>query len=251
MIYYFIVIFYGLILGSFLSVIISRLDQKSGLWMGRSECPNCLTKLRWYDLFPILSFMFLKGKCRYCDNHISWLYPIMELSVAGSFLLYYIFNGQSVGAENLYWLFIIFVLLILFFFDYVHFILPDKLILTAFLATVLYNFAFNKNFSASGLFMGLALAGFFSIIFIVSKGEWMGLGDVKLAFLIGFIFGYPIAILSIITATWLGALLGLGMMAVGRASLKTELPFGTFISGAAIIFIIFNEVINRYVQYIF
>ena len=241
----------GLILGSFLSVIVSRLDQKRGIFLGRSECPDCLTKLKWYDLFPVFSFLFLRGKCHYCGRHISWLYPIMEFTVAGSFLSYCAISSQCFSLAGFYWLFVIFILLALLFFDYVHYILPDKLILIALVAVLIYNLVFNSHLIINGLLTGLALGGFFGIIFVVSRGEWIGFGDVKLAFLVGFILGYPAAIFAITVATWSGALWGLGMIATGKANLKTQLPFGTFICGSAIIFIIFNEIISNYVQYIF
>src|SRR3989344_555489 len=161
--YFLIVTFIGLIFGSFLSVIVSRLDRKSGLFLGRSECPDCLAKLKWYDLFPILSFLALKGKCRYCGHTISWLYPVMELSVAGSFLLYCGINGQCFSLLGFYWLVIIFLFLALTFFDYIHFILPDKLILTAFSFTFLCYLVFNPDFIRNGLLTGLVLGGFFAI----------------------------------------------------------------------------------------
>lgn len=239
------ILFIGLIFGSFLSVIVSRLDQKSGLFFGRSECPNCLAKLKWYDLFPVFSFLVLKGKCRYCGDNISWLYPVMELAVASSFLLYCGVNGQCFNLAGAYWLIIIFFLLTLTFFDYVHFILPDKLILTVFSFSLLYHLIFTSESIKNGLLTGLALGGFFVILFMCSRGEWMGFGDVKLAFLIGFVLGYPMALWAIIAATWSGALWGLGMMAVGRASLKTPLPFGTFMSATTILLIIFK----KYVEY--
>lgn len=239
------ILFTGLMFGSFLSVIVSRLDQKDGLFLGRSECPSCSVKLRWYDLFPIFSFLALKGKCRYCGEKISWLYPVMELTVAGSFLSYCGINGQCLSLVGFHWLIVIFFLLALLFFDYAHFILPDKLIATVFSFTFLYYLVFNTELIGNGLWTGLSLGGLFGILFLVSRGEWMGFGDVKLAFLIGFILGYPIGALAIIVAIWSGALWGLGMIALGRADLKTPLPFGTFMSAAAILLIIFRE----YVEY--
>ena len=239
--YLIFIAFIGLAFGSFLSVILFRLDEKAGIWTGRSECPHCLTRLRWVDLIPILSFLFLRGKCRYCSHKIRVLYPVMELVMAGVFLLYFVVSGLYFDIRVVYELSLIFFLMALIFFDYIYYILPDKIIIIAFGISLLYTLIFQKDLIIGDLAVGLGLASFFGIIYLVSRGEWMGFGDVKLAFLIGFILGYPVAIMSIIVAVWSGAIWGLALMAAGKANPKTALPFGTFISAVAILFIIFKD----------
>ena len=234
----------GLILGSFMSVIVARLDNKSGILIGRSECPKCLVQLRWYDLVPLFSFLILGGKCRYCKEKISFIYPIMELSMAGSLLLYYWFNGPFISWEIIHGFIVIFILLALAFFDYKHYILPDKLMFTGLAVSLAYLIFIRPDVLLGSILTGFGLAGFFAIIYLVSRGEWMGFGDVKLVLLVGFILGYPAGLLSIIAAVWAGAIFGIALMVIGRANLKTALPFGSFICGVSILFFIFNNYVK-------
>lgn len=234
----------GLVLGSFLSVIIFRPDGR-GILFGRSECRKCLIRLKWYDLFPIFSFLMLKGRCRYCGHKISFLYLVIELATLSAFVPYCWLNGPCLDIESIYWLGMILIFLALSFFDYLHYILPDRIIGIGFLTAILYGLSFSRDGFSEGVLTGLALAGFFCIIFIVSRGEWMGFGDVKLAGLIGFVLGFPLAAWSILVATWIGALWGMGLLVTKKANLKTPLPFGTFMSAVAILLIIFKQ----YVEY--
>lgn len=233
----------GLAFGSFLTVIVFRPDGK-GILLGRSECRKCTVSLRWYDLFPIFSFLMLKGRCRYCGDKISFLYLIIELATLSAFVPYCWLNGPCFGMEGIYWLGIIFIFLALSFFDYLYYILPDRIIGAGFIGALLYRLLSSGGFS-EGILTGLALAGFFCILFVMSRGEWIGFGDVKLAGFIGFILGFPLAIWSILVATWIGALWGIGLLVTKKANLKTPLPFGTFMSAITILLIIFK----KYVEY--
>src|SRR3989338_8578332 len=87
----------GLIVGSFLNVVIFRLDKKGGILIGRSECPKCLKRLKWHDLFPVLSYVFLEGKCRNCKDKISPVYPLTELATAFCLSLFYVFYKPVFG----------------------------------------------------------------------------------------------------------------------------------------------------------
>ncbi len=239
----------GLIFGSFLSVIVFRLDQKSGIFMGRSECPKCLTQLKWYDLFPLFSFLYLGGKCRACKVKIAVIYPIMELAVAASFGSYCFLNGPCIASVNLYQLIIIFILLTLLFYDYIYFILPDKLIIIGSVISLLYISIFTPGMLKSGLITGLALGSFFAILYIASGGKWLGFGDAKLAFLIGLVMGFPLGLWAILISIWAGAIWGGLLMLFNKANLKTPLPFGSFMAGVTIILIIIQKYeISQYFQ---
>jgi prepilin signal peptidase PulO-like enzyme (type II secretory pathway) len=155
-------------------------------------------------------------------------------------LLYFWFNGLSVNIENLYELSIVFILLALVFFDYLYFILPDKIIFSGLGLSLAYTLLYKTDFIFNASMTGLGLAGFFAIIYLVSGGKWMGFGDVKLALFTGFILGFPMGVFSMIAAVWAGALFGIVMMLIKKASLETALPFGSFIGVSAVLFIIFN-----------
>src|SRR3989344_7119021 len=95
MLFYVLIFIIGLCVGSFLNVVIFRLDRKAGILTGRSECQNCSYQLQWYDLFPVFSYLCLGGKCRHCKKPISPIYPIVELTTAVVFTVYLLVNGSQ------------------------------------------------------------------------------------------------------------------------------------------------------------
>jgi len=240
----FFVFLIGLSIGSFLNVVIFRLDKKDGLLMGRSKCPKCQKQLKWYDLFPILSYLFLKGQCRYCKNSISPVYPLTELLTASCFSLFYLSPKQGLGAVDIYYLLIIVSFIALIFFDYLYFLIPDKIILPLIITAILFNYFFRRPEFMNLLLSALVMGGIFAIIHISSNGKWVGFGDAKLAFLIGLVLGYPLGFLSMIFSVWIAALVGIGLMVLGKANRKTALPFGSFLAGVSIIIIIFQKIMS-------
>jgi len=244
MIYLFVFLI-GLSIGSFLGVIVFRLDKKSGILTGRSECFNCLKQIKWYDLFPILSYVFLKGRCRNCKSIISPTYLLLELTTALCFLLFYIFHQPIFGVEYFFYLLIVTSFVVLIFFDYLYLLLPDKIIIPIVFIIFLFNYFFRRPEFVSLLLSALVLSGIFAIIHVVSKGEWVGLGDAKILFLIGLVLGYPLGFISLLFSVWTAALTGIGLMMFGKANRKTALPFGSFLAGVSIIIIIFQNEIQK------
>lgn len=241
--YYLFVLIIGLCIGSFLNVVLLRLDRKEGIMTGRSECPHCSHQLNWKDLVPLFSYLFLRGSCRYCRAEISSIYPAVELITATVILIFFMVAGPAIQIGTFYYLVVIVLFLLLAFFDAMYLILPDKI--TFFL--IVFAFLFNMVFGGSEL-LNVLLSGFifglaFAIIYLVSHGQWMGFGDVKLVIAIGLVLGYPLGFFSIISAIWIAAIWGLVLMASGKANLKTALPFGSFLSATTILFIIFKDVI--------
>ena len=235
----------GLCIGSFLGVIIFRLDKKAGLFIGRSECQKCGKRLKWHDLFPVLSYVLLMTRCRNCKGKISPVYPLTELITAFYFLFFYVFYKPVFGVEDFYYLLIITSFIALIFFDYLYFLLPDKIILPLIIISVVFNYFFRWPEFMGLLLSSLVLGGIFAIIHLVSKGEWVGFGDIKLLFLVGLVLGYPLGFLSMILSVWIAALVGIGLIIFGKANRKTALPFGSFLSGVSILIIIFqNEIQN-------
>lgn len=239
----------GLCAGSFFNVVLARLDRKAGMLTGRSECPDCHTVLKWYDLVPVASYLALAGRCRYCRKKISPVYPIVEVTTA---LVLVTFVWRFGPAMPRAWLFNLVLLggfTLLAFFDYLYLILPDKIVGLMGVATAIYLVFFQPNRLLSSAVAGFVLAGFFGILYMVSRGRWMGLGDVKLAFVIGLAFGYPFGVLAVMAAIWLAALLGMALLAARRATMKTALPFGSFLSLASAIYIIFQNDLSRFSRF--
>lgn len=235
----------GLSIGSFLNVVIFRLDKKGGLLMGRSECPQCLKQIKWSDLIPVLSYVILAGKCRGCKNKISIIYPLVELLTAFSLLLFYVVNRPVIGVGYFYYSIIIVFFIALILFDYLYFLIPDKIVLPLIIISILFNYFFRRPEFITLLLSALILGGIFAIIHLSSHGAWVGLGDAKLLFLIGLVLGYPLGLWAMIISVWVAALVGIGLIMFGRANRKTALPFGSFLAGTSIIIIIFQNEIQK------
>lgn len=242
----------GLAVGSFLNCVICRLAGKTSFLHGRSKCPKCKHELRRQDLAPVLSYLILGGKCRYCKRKISWEYPAVEIATAILFLIsYFLFLNH--------FLFLIFLLIIscfliiIFVYDLKYYIIPDKIIYPAIAITFLYRLyeiIFNFQFSISNfqtILSGLGAAMFFTLIVFMSNGRWMGVGDIKLAFLMGLLLGWPNILVALFFAFMAGALVGLAMIAAKKKTMKSEVPFGPFLVAGVFIALFFgNAIINWY-----
>ncbi|MBI2626175.1 MAG: prepilin peptidase [Candidatus Nealsonbacteria bacterium] len=248
-----IIFIFGLIVGSFLNCVIYRMETGGSFLKGRSFCPHCKHKLGFWDLMPVLSFIWLRGRCRYCQKPISIQYPLVEIATGIIFLL--IFNFQfSISNEfpisnfqNLlaigYWLLIIGSLIVIFVYDLKHYIIPDKVIYPAIAIAGIFNFQFSIFISAFGA------AIFFLTIVLISRGKWMGVGDIKLAFLMGLLLGYPDILVALFLAFLIGAIMGLGLIILGKKTIKSEVPFGPFLVVGTFIALFWGkEIINWYVQ---
>lgn len=224
----------GLMLGSFLSVLLDRWPHWRGAGMGRSKCPHCDHTLAWFDLLPVLSWLMVRGKCRYCRQPISALYPVLELTMASVLGVYVYLFGMTVGWPILNGA-ILFSLVSLFYFDLKHQMLPDVIVASLGVFAVL-RAVFTEPDRVSGLLItGLCLAAAFGALYAVSRGRWLGFGDVKLAFVMGALFGYPIGVSVTLIAVWAGALFGVAIMLTRKGTMQTALPFGSFWTAAAVI----------------
>lgn len=219
-----IVFIFGAAIGSFLNVVILRSIKGWGL-SGRSQCPHCNHTLGVPDLFPILSFTILGGKCRHCGAPISVQYPIVEFT-AGLLCM--------ITFPNVLLFSILCVLLVLFVIDLKTFLLPDFFIVLLGVLVVLQG-----NVSFHGMFIG---AGFLLALWIITRGKGIGFGDVKLLIPIGFLAGIQ-GTVSILFASFLvGAIFGIVLIVTGLATRKSAIPFGPFLAGAAMVILTFPEI---------
>jgi leader peptidase (prepilin peptidase)/N-methyltransferase len=244
LIYFFIFIF-GLCIGSFLNCAIYRLEEKEKI-TGRSFCPRCKHILYWQDLFPVFSFLFLTGECRYCKQKISIQYPLVELATAILFVL--IFNQQNI-VQSVFYLIISCFLIVIFVYDFKHYIIPDQILWPAVAIAIIYNLIPPYNFLHMfyALLAVIIASGFFLAIFLISKGKWMGFGDVKLAVLMGFLLGLPNVLTALFLAFFFGAIIGVILMVLQRKNLKSEIPFGPFlIAGTFVAMLCGNQIIQWY-----
>jgi len=236
------VFLFGLIVGSFLNVVIYRLEKGESTFRGRSYCPRCRYTLSWEDLVPVISFLLLGGKCRYCREKISIQYPVVELATGLIFLLIFKSQVSSLNQVSsfeilnlLYFWVIASLLIILFVYDLRHYILPDKILFPAIGIVLGYRvfevwslgLAWDLGFVVSGF----AATAFFFAIFAISKGRAMGFGDVKLAFFMGLFLGWPEILVALFVACMAGAAVGVVLILLKKKGMKSEIPFGPFLIG--------------------
>lgn len=257
--FYPVIFLFGLVAGSFLNCVIYRLEVSKSFLKGRSFCPHCKHQLNWQDLIPLLSFLILRGKCRYCQKPISFQYPFVELITGILFLCV----GQ-VGGESFSILFnwmITCLLIIIFVYDLRHYIIPDRVIYSAIGVAFLYRvfealainhwpLGFEISSLAIPLLSAFGAATFFLTIVLISQGRWMGVGDIKLAFLMGLILGWPNILAALFLAFFIGAIFGIALIIAGRKTLKSEVPFGPFLVVGTFIALFWGqEVINWYLNF--
>lgn len=249
--FYLIIFLFGLIVGSFLNCVIYRLQAGGSFLRGRSYCPGCGHKLGWQDLIPLFSFLALRGRCRYCRKSISLQYPLVELAIGGLFVLIYSLIGD--WGLIAYQMVMICFLVIIFTYDLKHYIIPDKVIYpaigAAFLFNILNSYVIGRQSFLEPLLAALSASAFFLAIVLVSRGRWMGVGDIKLAFLMGLILGWPQIFTALFLAFLTGAIIGVGLIILGRKTLKSEVPFGPFlVSGTLVTLFWGQKLVNWYLN---
>lgn len=227
---------FGLATGSFLNVCIHRLPRGGSLVRPGSRCPACGYELRWHDNVPVLSYLWLRGRCRACHAPISIRYPIVELVTLAVFLLHYgVFGWDALLVPRLVFAS---ALIVLFAIDLEHQILPDVITLPGIGLGLLFAIAFPPGLQ-SALLGALAGGGvLFAIGEIWSrlrKVEAMGFGDVKMLAMIGAFLGLKLIAVTFVLASYLGGLTGLALIVSRRGGLMSKVPFGTFLAVAAII----------------
>ncbi len=249
----------GLCIGSFLNCVIYRLEKKQSFIKGRSYCPHCKHTLIWSDLIPVFSFLFFKGKCRYCKKKISIQYPIVEITTGLVFLfIYYQIMGFSqLTIGNIITLCFLFIVssffIIIFVYDLKHYIILDKVLFPTIIIVLLYLLIFNATFLFfNSLLTAIGTSTFFALIFFLSKGEWIGFGDVKLAVLLGLLLGFPNILVGLFLAFFFGAIIGLTLMFFQKKGLKSEIPFAPFlIIGTFIAMFFGGHMIQWYLNFLY
>lgn len=239
----------GLVVGSFLNVVIYRLkiDSSTGKAFldlsGRSKCPNCKKELTFFELIPLISYLALSGKCSGCQKPISPQYPIVEL-LSGLILAGTVY---FFGFSNIYTYFVAVILLILVaiaFYDLKKMIIPDILLYPLYALILIYDIIKIAKGDAdiAQLFFGLLLGGGLFLIFVlVSHERWMGWGDVKLGFALGLFLGFRDIIVGHMVAFIVGAIVSVILIWLKNKKIKDEIPFGPYLVLGAIIAVFFGK----------
>lgn len=242
----------GTVFGSFYNVVGYRIPNGESIIFPSSHCTKCGHKLKFYELIPILSYIFLKGRCLKCHDKISLFYPLFELLTGLLFSLAYLSFGFSY--ELIIALTFISMLVIVTVSDYQYMIIPDEVLLFfGFLLLIEVFFIYGLNACFDSIFNGIAAFLIMLLIKIIGdkvfKRESMGGGDIKLMFIFGIVLSWPISILSIFVGSFLGFPITLFLY---KKDSNHEIPFGPFLALGALILLLMhidlNTVINFYLR---
>ena len=246
---------FGLIIGSFLNALLYRLYENETM-MGRSYCPKCRKQIVWYDNIPVFSFIFLRGKCRHCHKKISWQYPVVELITGILFLLAFwnIFEFRISNFDITYFLstfnfqlltlardlFFISIMIIIFIYDLKWYMILDRVTLPAIAIVFGINLLLGLSW-VNLLIGGLVGGGFFLIQFLISKGKWIGGGDIRLGLLMGIMFSWPMILLAIFLAYIIGSVISIFLVSFGKKKWGSQVPLGIFLTSASVITLFWGE----------
>jgi prepilin signal peptidase PulO-like enzyme (type II secretory pathway) len=243
----------GLIIGSFLNVVIYRYDDWVSIAKTRSNCPECKTNLNWYDLVPVLSYLTLKGKCRYCQKPISWQYPIVELATgilfATGYTLIFINSeipSSSAVAAYIFYAIAVSAAVVVFFHDLYEMLIPDLMAYILLVASILFSLFYYQDWLGT-LYAVIIGYGAIALLVYPSKGKWMGEGDLKISAAMGALVGYPGVIAYLIISFMLGGLYGAVALGSKKVKLRTAVPFAPFLIIGAILSLLYaTRLINWY-----
>ncbi|HKU19219.1 MAG TPA: prepilin peptidase [Candidatus Saccharimonadales bacterium] len=256
-----VLVLLGLALGSFVNALVWRLHEGRSFVAERSECTHCHHKLAPKDLIPVVSWLLLKGKCRYCHRRIEDT-PIAELLVPGLMVLSYIVWPVPLHGVGLFefvlWCGFIVAFVALAIYDVRWYLLPDKLVFPVIGLAVFWVLAgwlaYHQPWqSAVGSLIGAAvIAGIFYALYRLSSGEWIGFGDVKLAIALGLLAGGALhALLILFVASFVGVLVALPLLVAGKANRKSHLPFGPLLLiGMFVVQLWGTSILDAYLHFI-
>jgi leader peptidase (prepilin peptidase) / N-methyltransferase len=252
----------GLIIGSFLNVVVYRLHVAESITHGRSKCPHCRAQIKWYDNIPLLSFILLRFRCRYCREKISWQYPLVEFFTGILFAIigykYFSATDFATWSTAIYYLVIVSFLVAIFVYDALYMEIPEIVLWPAVGWAVAFNLFFDWSRTSlgsnvfnlatfSGTLAALAAFLFFFLMVAVSREKWMGMGDAYLAILLGLILGWPNILLALLLAFGIGAIYGVILILAKRKNMKSQIPFAPFlILGTAISMFFYSAITNWY-----
>ena len=222
---------FGLCIGSFLNVVIYRLPLRQSLATPPSRCRRCGYSLRWFDNLPVLSWVLLRGRCRKCGVSVSWQYPLVELITAALFVL--VVWLTPIGPLMAARLLLVCILIALFGIDLEHQILPNSITLPGIVIGLLFSLVAPPGWKDAviGALLGAGILYAIAGAYYLWRGEeGMGMGDVKMLAMIGAFLGWKAVLVTLVLASFSGAIIGVILMSAQRGGMKFALPFGTFLA---------------------
>lgn len=223
----------GAFIGSFSNVVALRLNTGKSILVGRSKCSSCGDELLWYHLVPIISFLFLRGRCGHCGSRVSFRYVLVEIVFAALFGL--VALATDTVPLLIFALTTVSIIGMIVLYDLQHTIIPDLLVVLltlAALATAILRDGFFTEAFVTTFITALAFAGFFAGLWLVSAGKWIGLGDAKFIFGLALFTGFPQALSGFLLSFWLGALISVVLLVLFRKhrTISNEVPFAPYLA---------------------
>ena len=231
---------FGLVIGSFLNVVIVRLPEGRSIWRPRSSCPGCGTPIAWYDNIPLLSFVLLRGRCRTCGRAIALRYPLVEAATGALFALAFLVFGPT--PDFLVAAVFLAALVAITGIDLAHQIIPDVITLPGILAGVVANLLISRVSWLESVAGIIVCGGIFLVIILASRGG-MGGGDMKLGAMLGAFLGWKLGLLALMLGVLGGGAVALCLLILGRKGRKEAIPFGPFLALGGAITMLWGEAI--------
>ncbi len=233
----------GLVVGSFLNVVIYRLPRETSIVSPASHCPACKRRLKPLDMIPVISYIVFKGRCRYCSAPIGWRYPTMEALTAVVFVAAFLVAGWSFLLVK--YLFIGSLLLAVAFIDLEHYIIPDSLNIVLAAGGAVLTLLARDITLVQAVAGGAVVGGTLLLLGLLFQGG-MGGGDIKLGAALGLALGWPLAPLGLVLGSLVGGISGLILMAAGLKGRRDAVPFGPFLALGAFLAVLWGERIIRW-----
>lgn len=227
----------GLLIGSFLNVVIYRVPRRESIVSPGSHCPQCGAAVRWYDNVPLLSWLLLRGRCRDCGSRIPWRYPAVEAATALAFLIAALVYGADPRLLVGWGFFAVLIAITLI--DLEHYIIPDRIVLPAAVIGLAASIALDPGRWWVYLVSGLGASLFLFLLALFWPGG-MGMGDVKMALLMGFVLG-PAVIVAIFLAFLAGAAISIVLLLLRLKTRKDKIPFGPYLALGSTLALLWGE----------
>ncbi|HXJ84231.1 MAG TPA: prepilin peptidase [Candidatus Methylomirabilis sp.] len=234
---------FGLVIGSFLNVVIARLPEGRSVWRPRSACLGCGTPIDWYDNIPIVSFVVLGGRCRACGMAISRRYPIVEAATGLLFALAFLVLGPT--PEFAVVAVLLAALVAITAIDLSHQIIPDVITLPGIVAGVVASLAIGRVTWLESL-IGIAAGGGLFLVIILASGGGMGGGDMKLGAMLGAFLGWKLGLLAILLGVLSGGVVAICLLLLRRKGRKEAIPFGPFLALGGAVTSLWGEALLRW-----
>ena len=229
---------FGLVIGSFLNVVIGRLPEGKSLWHPGSTCDACGAHIRWFDNVPVLSWLSLRARCRSCGAAISWRYPAVELSTALLFTVAAYRFGPTLDLVPA--IVLLAALVAITCIDLDHQIIPDAITLPGVAAGAALTIAIHPS-SWLDTALGIAIGGGLFLLIIVASGGGMGGGDMKLGAMMGAFLGWKLVLLAILLGVFAGGAVAITLLMTGSKGRKDPVPFGPFLALGAVLSLLWGN----------